>query len=95
MRYILDTDWIINLLAGRQDAKVKIEQLDPAEIVISLVSVAEIYESAFNYTNPEAPNLVPRGLKRLNQFFGLQLGHIPRVVQGATDQIHAGSAIVL
>jgi tRNA(fMet)-specific endonuclease VapC len=54
MRYILDTDWIINLLAGRQDAKVKIEQLDPEEIVISLVSVAEIYESAFNYTNPEA-----------------------------------------
>jgi len=29
MRYILDTDWIINLLAGRQDAKVRIEQLDP------------------------------------------------------------------
>jgi tRNA(fMet)-specific endonuclease VapC len=54
MRYILDTDWIINLLAGRQDATVKIEQLDPEEIVISLVTVAEIYESAFNYTNPEA-----------------------------------------
>jgi predicted nucleic acid-binding protein len=47
MRYILDTDWIINLLAGRQDAKVKIEQLDPEEIGISLVTVAEIYESAF------------------------------------------------
>jgi tRNA(fMet)-specific endonuclease VapC len=54
MRYILDTDWIINLLAGRQDAKVKIEQLDPEEIGISLVTVAEIYESAFNYVNPEA-----------------------------------------
>jgi predicted nucleic acid-binding protein len=53
MRYILDTDWIINLLAGRQDAKVRIEQLDPEEIGISLVTVAEIYESAFNYTNPE------------------------------------------
>jgi predicted nucleic acid-binding protein len=53
MRYILDTDWIINLLAGRQDAKVKIEQLDPEEIGVSLVTVAEIYESAFNYSNPE------------------------------------------
>jgi tRNA(fMet)-specific endonuclease VapC len=54
MKYILDTDWIINLLAGRQDAKVRIEQLDQEEIGISLVTVAEIYESAFNYINPEA-----------------------------------------
>jgi len=53
MRYILDTDWIINLLAGKKDAAEYIERFDPEDIVISLVTVAEIYESAFNYANPE------------------------------------------
>ncbi len=54
MRYLLDTDWIINLLAGKAAAEAKIQHLDPEEIVISLVTVAEIYESAFTYANPEA-----------------------------------------
>ena len=45
MTYILDTDWIINLLTGRKDAEEKIQNLDPQEIVISLITVAEIYES--------------------------------------------------
>ena len=54
MRYLLDTDWIVNLLAGEKTAADRIQQLNPEEIVISLVTVAEIYESAFNYANPEA-----------------------------------------
>jgi predicted nucleic acid-binding protein len=53
MRYILDTDWIINLLAGKKDAEERIQQFDPEEIVVSLVTVAEIYESAYNFANPE------------------------------------------
>jgi tRNA(fMet)-specific endonuclease VapC len=54
MRYILDTDWIINLLAGKKDAEERIQQFDPEEIVVSLVTAAEIYESAYNFANPEA-----------------------------------------
>ena len=54
MRYLLDTDWIINLLAGEKTATERIQQLNPEDIVISLVSVAEMYESAFNYANPQA-----------------------------------------
>jgi tRNA(fMet)-specific endonuclease VapC len=54
MRYLLDTDWIINLLAGKEDAEEKIQRLDPEDIGISLVTVAEIYESAYNFANPEA-----------------------------------------
>jgi len=48
MRYILDTGWIINLLAGKKDAAEYIQRFDPEDIGISLVTVAEIYESAFN-----------------------------------------------
>ena len=54
MTYLLDTDWIINLLAGNKDAEEKIQHLDPEEIVISLVTVGEIYEGAYNYANPPA-----------------------------------------
>ena len=54
MTYLLDTDWIINLLAGKQDAEERIEHLDPEEIVISLATVGEIYESAYSYANPQA-----------------------------------------
>ena len=53
MRYLLDTDWIIHLLAGKGDAAEKIQYLDPQEIDISLITVAEICESAFQYTNPD------------------------------------------
>jgi tRNA(fMet)-specific endonuclease VapC len=54
MRYLLDSDWIINFLAGKKDAEEKMKRFDPEEIVISLVTVAEVYESAFHYANPEA-----------------------------------------
>ena len=40
MRYLLDTDWIINLLAGKAGAEEKIQRFDPDEIGISLVTVA-------------------------------------------------------
>ena len=53
MRYLLDTDWIINLLAGKKDAAEYIQRFDPEDIGISLVTVAELYESAFTYANPE------------------------------------------
>ena len=53
MRYILDSDWIINLLAGKKNATEYIERFDPEEIVISVVTAGEIYESAFHYANPE------------------------------------------
>src|ERR671928_2106868 len=54
MRYLLDSDWIINFLAGKKDADRALQHFDPKEIVISLVTVAEIYESAFHYANPGA-----------------------------------------
>jgi tRNA(fMet)-specific endonuclease VapC len=54
MRYLLDNDWIIEFLAGKKDAERALQRFDPTEIVISLVTVAEIYESAFHYANPEA-----------------------------------------
>lgn len=54
MSYLLDTDWVINALAGKREAASVIERLAPRRLAISLVSVAEIYEGAFNSPNPQA-----------------------------------------
>ena len=54
MHYLLDSDWIINLLAGKKDTQDKIQRIDPDDIGISLISVGEVYESAFHYANSEA-----------------------------------------
>jgi tRNA(fMet)-specific endonuclease VapC len=54
MRYLLDADWIIHLLAGNKDVADRIHHLEPEDIAISLVTVAEVYEDAFTYANPGA-----------------------------------------
>ncbi len=62
MKYLLDTDWIINLLAGNKDAEEKIEHLDPDDIDISLATVGEIYEGAYSYAN------LPAHIRTFRQF---------------------------
>jgi predicted nucleic acid-binding protein len=52
MPYLLDADWAIQALAGRTDAVATIRRLAPARIAISVVTVGEIYEGAFNSPNP-------------------------------------------
>jgi tRNA(fMet)-specific endonuclease VapC len=54
MKYFLDADWIINLLVGKREAAENIQYLDPEEIAISLATVAEVYEEAYTYANPQA-----------------------------------------
>jgi predicted nucleic acid-binding protein len=81
MRYILDTDWIINLLAGKKDAEERIQQFDPEEIVVSLVTVAEIYESAYNFANPEAHIKTFRSFLRNFQLLNLNLPIIEKFAE--------------
>jgi predicted nucleic acid-binding protein len=54
MPYLLDADWAIQALVGRQPATTTIDQLLPQGIGISWVTVAEIYEGAFGTTDPQA-----------------------------------------
>src|SRR5690242_7509101 len=44
MRYLLDTDWIIQVLAGRKEAVYTHKRIDPHEIALSYISLGEIYE---------------------------------------------------
>jgi tRNA(fMet)-specific endonuclease VapC len=54
MEYLLDTSWIIEVLAGREKAVRQHKNLNLARVAVSYVSIGETYEVAFNYANPQA-----------------------------------------
>jgi tRNA(fMet)-specific endonuclease VapC len=54
MAYLLDSDWVIEALAGREPAVLTLRRLRGASIGICWVSVAEVYEGAFSSPDPQA-----------------------------------------
>jgi tRNA(fMet)-specific endonuclease VapC len=53
MKYLIDTDWLIDHLNGVEKVKSKLEELAPEGLVISIVSLAEIYEGIFYSREPQ------------------------------------------
>lgn len=60
MAYLLDTDWATHALAGQQRVISTLERLASGRISVSYISVAELYEGAFNSSNPQARLVVFR-----------------------------------
>ncbi len=54
MRYSLDADWIIQVLAGRNEAVVAHKRINPEEVAVSYITIGEINDVAFTYANPQA-----------------------------------------
>ncbi len=54
MRYLLDADWIIQVLAGKKAAVSAYKRINPEEIAVSYITIGEIYDVAFSYANPQA-----------------------------------------
>lgn len=54
MAYLLDADWAIHALAGHGPAVTTMDRLAPAQIRMSLLTVGEVYERAFESVHPEA-----------------------------------------
>jgi tRNA(fMet)-specific endonuclease VapC len=54
MAYLLDSDWVINALAGRSRALSPLERLSSQHIGVSVITLAEVYQQAFESTNPDA-----------------------------------------
>jgi predicted nucleic acid-binding protein len=42
--YLLDTDWIIDFLGGRQEAVRVVSELTPSGLAASIITYAELYE---------------------------------------------------
>lgn len=52
--YLLDTDWVIQALANREPAAHTLYMLKGSQVRVSVVSIGEVYEGAFNSVNPRA-----------------------------------------
>lgn len=54
MRYLIDSDWIIDCIAGIPDAVQAIERHRALGIAVSTIAVGEVYEGAYLFPNPAA-----------------------------------------
>lgn len=52
--FLVDTDWIIDSLHGRQNARDTLVALNPHGIAISVISYGELYHGAIHGRDPEA-----------------------------------------
>lgn len=52
MKYLIDTDWVIDHMKGENRVVRKLEALSPDGMAISVVSLAEIYEGVYYSRNP-------------------------------------------
>ncbi len=53
MRYLVDTDWLIDAAIGRAAAVRTLERLSTDGLAVSIIAVAELYEGAFGTPDPE------------------------------------------
>jgi predicted nucleic acid-binding protein len=54
MAHLIDSDRLIDALAGRADAVRLLDRLPPREVRVSVVTYGEVLEAAFNSANPQA-----------------------------------------
>ena len=52
MKYLLDTDWVIDHLHSIERVVRRLEELAPEGLGLSIISLAELYEGVFHSTNP-------------------------------------------
>lgn len=54
MRYLVDSDWLIDAATGRARAQQLFARLSDDELAVSIIAVAEVYEGAFGTPDPHA-----------------------------------------
>jgi predicted nucleic acid-binding protein len=55
-RYLLDTDWVVDILNGQEKAMHTVLELAPAGLAISIITYGELYEGAA-FAHDPAPAL--------------------------------------
>ena len=53
MRYLLDSDWVIDALGGVPSAVEPIRRLAPSGIGVSIVTYGEVFHGAYGFPNPQ------------------------------------------
>ncbi len=52
MKYLVDTDWIIHALHGKEKEVTKLLELKKEGLAISVISLAELYEGVYRSADP-------------------------------------------
>ena len=52
MKYLVDTDWIIHALHGKEKEVTKLLELKKDGLAISVISLAELYEGVYRSADP-------------------------------------------
>lgn len=105
MSYLVDTDWLADYLVGREPAVQLLEQLAPAGLSISLMTLGEIYEGVYYGRDPRRAeqifraflrgvNTVPLGYRVMQRFARIR-GDLRRRGQliGDPDLLIAATAL--
>jgi tRNA(fMet)-specific endonuclease VapC len=66
--YLVDTDWAIDYLNGRERTRSRLDQLGDSGLAFSVISLAEIYEGVLYSKDPEKNE---RGLQDFLQYITL------------------------
>lgn len=53
MKYLVDSDWVIDYLVGKQQAIVLLSTLAKEGIAVSLITLGEIYEGIYYGRDPQ------------------------------------------
>jgi tRNA(fMet)-specific endonuclease VapC len=53
MKFLVDSDWIVDCLRGDQTAIQILSQIASLGLAVSIISVAEIYEGAYGQSDPQ------------------------------------------
>jgi tRNA(fMet)-specific endonuclease VapC len=94
-RYLVDTDWAIDYLNGRDQTRRRLEKLADGGLALSIISLAEIYEGVLYSKDPEKNE---RGLRNLllyvtvanideqtSRLFGKERGRLRAIGQRVAD----------
>ena len=105
LQYLIDTDWVIHYLNGRNDVVERLHILRPDGLGLSIVALAELYEGVYSSRDPEKDeqglNDFLRGITVLGldeetaRIFGRERGRLRRAGQriGDMDLFIAATAL--
>ena len=87
MKYLIDTDWVIDHLRDMEAITSKLEDLAPEGLALSIISLAELYEGVYYSRDPIQseevlrafldPDLTILGIdEEISQIFGRERGRL-------------------
>ena len=71
MKYLVDSDWVVDYLVGVENARALFDSLLPSGIAISIITHSEIYEGIYGSRDPKRAEKAFRDLLRRVKVLGV------------------------